>query len=52
MISLVESSKNRVGKLALNMEADEIDTGALDEALEALDDAIDIMEDFLDDEET
>jgi len=48
VIDTVRSAKNKLGKIALQMEAAFPDAGALDEALEALDDAIDIMEDTLD----
>lgn len=44
-IELTEKAKRKLADLTLSMDACDMDTGSLDEALDALDDAIDIMED-------
>lgn len=51
IISQVGAVKNKLADLTLAMEEDDIDTGEMDEALDALDDAIDILEDSLEEEE-
>lgn len=43
----IRFTKNRLAGLTMNMDAEDQDTGSLDEALEALDDVIDILADYL-----
>ena len=45
ILVLVENAKNRLGGLSVEMDAKDLDTGAIDEAMDALDDAIDILAD-------
>lgn len=45
VIELTEKAKRKLADLTLSMDTHDLDTGSLDEALDALDDAIDIMED-------
>ena len=52
IIGIVESAKTRLSKMTLDMEDDNIESGTLDEALDALDDAIDLMEDSCTDSAT
>jgi len=43
----IRFTKNRLAGLTMKMDAEDQDTGSLDEALEALDDVIDILADYL-----
>ena len=43
----IRFTKNRLEGLTMKMDAEDQDTGSLDEALEALDDVIDILADYL-----
>lgn len=51
IISQVDAAKNRLAELAVEMDAEDRETGTIDEALDALDDAIDTLEDVVMDEE-
>ncbi|MBQ7372853.1 MAG: hypothetical protein IJ820_07375 [Lachnospiraceae bacterium] len=51
IIDQVDAAKNRLAELAMEIDAEDRDTGDMDEALDALDDAIDILEDVVMDEE-
>ena len=50
IIKMVDTAKLRLGSVSCEMDADDLDTAAVDEAMDALDDAIDILEDALDEE--
>lgn len=50
IIKMVDAAKLRLGNVSCEMDADDMDAGAVDEAMDALDDAIDILEDALDEE--
>lgn len=43
----IRFTKNRLAGLTMKMDAEDQETGSLDEALEALDDVIDILADYL-----
>lgn len=45
----IRFTKNRLAGLTMKMDAEDQDTGSLDEALEALDDVIDSLADYLED---
>ena len=50
IIAMVDRAKNRLGDVSIAMDSDDLDTAAVDEALDALDDVIDILEDAVEDE--
>ena len=43
IITLAEEAKNRLGRLSVEMETDDLATDSVDEAMDALDDAIDLL---------
>ena len=45
IITIIDEAKLRLGNVSCEMDADDMDTAAVDEAMDALDDAIDILED-------
>ena len=45
IITMIDQAKLRLGNVSCEMDADDMDTAAVDEAMDALDDAIDILED-------
>ena len=45
IITMIDQAKLRLGNLSCEMDADDLDTASVDEAMDALDDAIDILED-------
>ena len=49
IISIAEEAKNRLGRLSVEMETDDLVTDSVDEAMDALDDAIDLLEEARED---
>lgn len=47
IIASIEETKRRLGDLSVKMDQEDLDAGALDEAMVSLDDAIDILTDEL-----
>ena len=47
---MVDAAKLRLGDVSCAMDEDDLDTAAVDEALDALDDVIDILEDVTEEE--
>ena len=50
IIKMVDAAKLRLGDVSCEMDADDLDTAAVDEAMDALDDAMDILEDAIEEE--
>lgn len=50
IIKMVDAAKLRLGDVSCEMDTDDLDTAAVDEAMEALDDAMDILEDAIEEE--
>ena len=50
IIKMVDAAKLRLGDVSCAMDEDDLDTAAVDEALDALDDVIDILEDVTEEE--
>ena len=48
IITMIDQAKLRLGNVSCDMDAEELDTTAIDEAMDALDDAVDILEDAVD----
>lgn len=51
IVSQIDSAKNHLAELCVEMDEDDLEIAEVDEALDALDDAIDILEDALEEEE-
>ncbi len=51
IIKLVDTAKLRLGSVSCEMDADDLYTIAVEEAMDALDDVIDILEDAVDEEQ-
>lgn len=49
IISLAEEAKNRLGRLSVEMDEDDLVMDSVDEAMDALDDAIDLLEEVQED---
>lgn len=50
IIKMVDAAKLRLGDVICEMDAEDLDTAAVDEAMDALDDVIDILEDSIEEE--
>ena len=50
IIKMVDAAKLRLGDVSCEMDSDDLDTAAVDEAMDALDDAMDILEDAVEEE--
>ena len=50
IIKMVDAAKLRLGDVSCEMDADDLDTAAVDEAMDDLDDVIDILEDRIEEE--
>lgn len=50
IITMIDQAKLRLGSVSCEMDADDMDTAAVDEAMDALDDVIDILEDAVEEE--
>ena len=50
ILVLVGQAKNRLGNVSVRMDAEDLDTATVDEAMDALDDVIDILEEAMEEE--
>ena len=50
ILAMVDQAKNRLGNLSVEMDAEDLDTETVDEAMDTLDDVIDILEEALEEE--
>ena len=50
ILVMVDQAKTRLGNVSVEMDAEDLDTATVDEAMDALDDVIDILEEAIEEE--